>query len=309
MREPNRNTDRVISHIKGESTGPLMILVGGMHGNETAGIRATERIFKQLESNSLHGELIGLRGNLSALAAHRRFIDYDLNRCWTDDHVAVLHAEVTEHPQVEDQEAAELLAWLDHYATQDHPIKVLADLHTTSAERGNFVIVPAAHARHPVVETLFIPVVSGMEPFLPGTLMVYAVQRGFVSFAFEGGQIGSEEAVNLHEAGIWMMLHTLEMISLSDERVNQYRSLLQEYGRSLPRRVAAKSMHMIVEGADFAMNTGYYNFKPVHRGEVVAHDQDGPIVSPQDGMIFMPLYQKEGKDGFFIVEEEPWHSE
>ena len=298
------STDRVIGHAVGDTSGPLMILVGGLHGNETAGTQATERVFEQLNRSQLHGELIGLRGNLPALAAHRRFIDYDLNRCWTDDHVALLHAEAVEQTQVEDQEAAELLTWLDHYTVQPHSTKVLVDLHTTSAERGNFVIVPAAHARHPVVEVLSLPIVSGMENFLIGTLMVYAVQQGFVSFAFEGGRIGSSEAVDLHEAGIWMMLHTLKMITLTSQQVEQHYGLLQEYGRSLPRRVTAKSMHMIAEGANFAMNTGYYNFKPVHRGEVVAHDQDGPIASPQDGMIFMPLYQKEGSDGFFIVEEE-----
>ena len=304
MHHPNEKTNRVIGHVEGRVPGPLMILVGGIHGNETAGVQATERVFEQLDRAALRGELVGLRGNLSALAARRRFVDYDLNRCWTDDHVTLLRTEVTKSVQTEDQEAAELLARLDRYADQDHPVKVLADLHTTSAERGNFVIVPAAHARHPVVEVLSIPVVSGMESFLPGTLMVYAVQRGFVSFAFEGGQIGSVEAVDLHEAGIWMMLHTLDMVTLSDEQINQHHGLLQQHGRSLPPRVTAKSMHVIAEGAEFAMKAGYYNFKPVRRGEVVAHNQDGPIVSPQDGMIFMPLYQKEGKDGFFIVEEE-----
>ena len=304
MSELSSSTDRIIGHSKGRASGPLMILMGGMHGNETAGVQATERVFKQLDRNALRGELVGLRGNLSALAAHRRFIDYDLNRCWTDDHVALLRAEAMKPTQAENREAAELLSWLDRYIAQDHPVKVLADLHTTSAERGNFVIVPEVHARHPVVEVLSIPVVSGMGIFLPGTLMVYAVQQGFVSFAFEGGQIGSAEAVDLHEAGIWMMLHTLEMATLSDEQINRYRGLLLQYGRSLPRRVTAKSMHVIAEGSEFAMNAGYYNFKTVHRGEVVAHDQDGPIASPQDGMIFMPLYQKEGRDGFFIVEEE-----
>ena len=304
MHHSSNKSDRVIDHIEGSTPGPLMILVGGMHGNETAGIQAAERVFTQLNGDIRRGELVGLRGNLSALAAQRRFVDYDLNRGWTNDHVALLRAEVAESHQTEDREATELLTWLDRYAAQDHPVKVLADLHTTSAERGNFVIVPAEHSRHPVVEVLPIPIVSGMEPFLPGTLMVYAVQQGFVSFAFEGGQIGSSQAIDLHEAGIWMMLHTLEMVTLSDEQIGRHRSLLQQYGQALPRRVMARSMHVIAEEADFTMNAGYYNFKPVSRGEVVAHDQDGPIASPQDGMIFMPLYQKEGRDGFFIVEEE-----
>ena len=297
----SRKTERLAGHIVGNHPGPLMILVGGLHGNETAGVAATERILEQLNPASLHGEVIGLRGNLAALAAGRRFVDYDLNRCWTDEHLHLLHSDA-EATRAEDKEAMALLACLDRYTHTDHPTKLLVDLHTTSA-RGSFVIVPEAHAHHVAVEALRIPIVTGMENFLRGTLMVHAVENNWVSFAFEGGQIGSPEAIDLHEAGIWSMLHTLEMLSLPDDTIAQHRQLLNQQAQALPHRVVAKSMHLIAEGSDFRMNPGYYNFKSVHLGEVLAHDKDGPIASPQDGMIFMPLYQKEGNDGFFIVEE------
>ena len=93
------------------------------------------------------------------------------------------------------------------------------------------------------------------------------------------------------------------MAILPNEQMVRYDDLLTYQAQSLPRRVVAKSMHIIAKGAEFRMNPGYYNFKPVHLAEILAHDKDGPIASPQDGMIFMPLYQKEGSDGFFIVEE------
>lgn len=303
MNERTLKTDRVIGHVRGSATGPLLMLVGGIHGNETAGVQATERVFKQLNHEALRGELVGLKGNLPALAARRRFIDYDMNRCWTPDHIARLQAEGPSQTS-EDQEVIDLLAWIDHYSAQSHSARVLADLHTTSAQRGSFVIAPEQYARHPVVEVLSIPIVSRIENFLPGTLMVHAVQQGFVSFSFEGGQIGSIEAIDLHEAGIWMILHTMKMVELSAQQIEQHRRLLHQYGHALPKRVAALSMHVIAEGAAFVMNPGYYNFKPVQRGEVVARDNNGPIASPQEGMIFMPLYQKEGNDGFFIVQEE-----
>ncbi|MFT6866663.1 MAG: succinylglutamate desuccinylase [Cyclobacteriaceae bacterium] len=38
-------------------------------------------------------------------------------------------------------------------------------------------------------------------------------------------------------------------------------------------------------------------------GELLAMDAEGDIYSPNSGMIFLPLYQPEGEDGFFIVEE------
>ncbi|MEM9829302.1 MAG: succinylglutamate desuccinylase/aspartoacylase family protein [Bacteroidota bacterium] len=295
--------DRLIGHLTQGRPGPLVILIGGLHGNEIEGVRATERVFDQLKEHIINGEIIGLKGNLAALAQQRRYLAYDLNRCWTEAHLRFLRSDAIEHAKPEDQEAISLLKVIDRYAERSFSTKIIADLHTTSAQKGSFVIVPEYYANHPVVEALHIPIVVNMEYFLRGTLLNYSCERGFISFAFEGGQMGSPDAIDLHEAGIWSVL--LEAGAIEDTPANfkeEQTSYLQQLAAGLPNRVTAKSMHVVHEGANFSMNKGYFNFKPVQKGEVLAHDKDGAIVSPQDGMIFMPLYQKEGSDGFFIVD-------
>ncbi|HHJ50479.1 MAG TPA: succinylglutamate desuccinylase, partial [Phaeodactylibacter sp.] len=84
--------ERVIGRYTGKEKGPLLICFGGMHGNEPAGVRALEIMFKMLEveplSNpdfSFKGRLLGLRGNLRALQAKKRYIVKDLNRQWTPE--------------------------------------------------------------------------------------------------------------------------------------------------------------------------------------------------------------------------------
>lgn len=59
------------------------------------------------------------------------------------------------------------------------------------------------------------------------------------------------------------------------------------------------------------MQEGYDNFQRIKAGELLAFNDKGPIVSPYDGHVFMPLYQEEGEDGFFIVRpmEESDYSE
>jgi succinylglutamate desuccinylase len=122
--------------------------------------------------------------------------------------------------------------------------------------------------------------------------------------AFEGGQIGSPDAIDLHEAGVWMLLHQSGLVSgLRQTFLEDCSRILHRQSRNLPGQVKVKSMHVIREGSQFMMRPGYFNFKQVKRGEALADDKNGEIVAPQDGMIFMPLYQKQGKDGFFIVEE------
>ncbi len=301
----NSMKDRTIGHLTQGRPGPLIILIGGLHGNEIEGVRATERVFEQLKNYTINGEVIGLRGNLAAIAQQRRYLAYDLNRCWTEAHLRFLRSDAIKHSKPEDQEAIALLEVIDHYAQQSFSTKIIADLHTTSAQKGSFVIVPEHYAEHPVIKALHIPIVVNMEYFLKGTLLNYSCDRGFISFAFEGGQIGSLNAIDLHEAGIWSML--LEAGAIEDAPASfkkEQTDYLQQLTSGLPNRVTAKSMHVVHEGAKFSMNDGYFNFKPVQKGEVLAQDKNGPIVSPQDGLIFMPLYQKEGSDGFFIVDLE-----
>ena len=39
----------------------------------------------------------------------------------------------------------------------------------------------------------------------------------------------------------------------------------------------------------------------MHKGQALAVDREGPVTAPQSGLLLMPLYQRQGDDGFFIV--------
>ncbi|MFP4090933.1 MAG: succinylglutamate desuccinylase/aspartoacylase family protein [Cyclobacteriaceae bacterium] len=298
--------NRIIGNIRGNEAGPLLILVAAVHGNERESLQAIENVFHKIHSSSIriHGELLAIYGNLSALRRGERYIDYDLNRCFTESQLNYLRSTRARLSKAEDHEAHDLMRILDAYAAKKYKLKILADLHSTSAAQGNFVIVPEYYADHPLVTSLQLPVITNLETFLRGTLSMYACEEGFLGLAFEGGQIGSPEAVKLHEAGIWMLLHKSGLVKdLSHTFVQDCSHLLERMSQQLPRKVKVNSMHVIREGSHFEMKPGYYNFKTVSRGETLAQDKNGDIVAPQDGMIFMPLYQKQGSDGFFIVEE------
>ena len=298
--------NRIIGKIKGKSNGPLVLLVGGVHGNERESLKAIDRVFERIaeEALTVRGEIVGIMGNQKAIEAGHRYLDYDLNRCFTVSHMEYLRSKRSKHNKAEDTEAFELIRMIDDFAKQPYSTKLLVDLHTTSAAKGNFVIVPEYYASHPVVEALSLPVIVNLENFLKGTLSVHACGEGFLGMAFEGGQIGSADAVDLHEAGIWMILIAAGAVAGLDQAfVEQCSRILNQQSEGLPEKVKVNSMHMVHEGSEFSMKPGYYNFKPVERGEPLARDKHGEIVSPQTGMIFMPLYQKQGNDGFFIIEE------
>ena len=49
------------------------------------------------------------------------------------------------------------------------------------------------------------------------------------------------------------------------------------------------------------MNPNMQNFENIKKGQIIASDNNGPVKSPCNGHLLMPLYQKEGREGFYII--------
>lgn len=298
--------DRIIGEFVGQEKGPLIILLGSLHGNEKAGIKAIEEVFRNLRNNRtpVRGTILGLRGNLQAYLENKRYIDYDLNRCWNEQHIENLKHHEGQHIFKEDMEVVTLNGIFEDYSLGDYTEMFLVDLHTTSSDNGNFIVVPEVFADHPVINALRLPVILDLEKHIKGALLKYAQKWGFISFAFEGGLMGSEVAVQLHMAGIWEILYTSGAIAgLPMNGTIQIGTLLQTFASELPHKLRVKFHHWITEDEKFLMKPGYNNFQKVSKDEIIAKDIYGEVRVPMDGLIFMPLYQQSGNDGFFIVEE------
>jgi len=297
---------RILGLFEGEEKGPLVVLLGGMHGNEVAGVKAIQEVFRVLDEGHIHikGKIVGLIGNLRALEEHKRFIDYDLNRVWNDGYASLIKNDPEAFVYAEDLEGAQLYELIQKFSTGDYTSKVLVDLHTTSAENGNFIVIPEDEAQNAIVKALHLPVVIDLDKYLEGTLLKFMHDQGYISFAFEGGQIGSSKALLLHTSGIWEVLSAAgSIIPLQNDEFAKYSRVLQEMSESLPKTVRVLYRHYVEEKDGFKMVNGFHNFQKVNKGELLAKDKFGTVESPLDGMIFMPLYQEAGNDGFFIVEE------
>ena len=295
---------RIIGELGGKEKGPLIILIGGLHGNEHTGIKAIERVFKKIKDDKLeiHGKIIGLKGNKKAIEKKERYIDYDLNRCWTAEHIQ--HLSNSHYVFAEDEEVLELNNVFEGLSSYEATQRVCVDLHTTSSDNGNFIVVPEVTSNDPVINALRLPLILDLEKHIKGTLLKYLTRKGYLAFAFEGGLIGSEVAIELHTAGIWEII--LASGAVSPERINgimQIGTLLQTFAAELPHKLRVRHHYWITEEDNFYMKPGYLNFQKVKAGEVIAEDRNGPIQIPVDGLIFMPLYQRSGNDGFFVVEE------
>ncbi|MEX0721179.1 MAG: succinylglutamate desuccinylase/aspartoacylase family protein [Balneolaceae bacterium] len=302
-------SDRVIGEIIGEEEGPTIIAMAAIHGNEPSGIGAVCRVLKKIEKSEAHfkGRFIGLIGNMEALEKRQRYIDEDMNRIWSTSILDKIRRTPTPDLQTtERKEIKKLLEIIDPITSNDeanHPL-IFADLHTFSSESGIFALTSRREENIELMVPLGVPLVFGIEHALQGTVSKYIQDSGEIGFSFEAGQHFSSQSENNASAGLLCLLVAAGCIQASKiEDFTHYYDYLKNQTESLPRKVEYVYKHIIEPGDDFKMRLGFKNFDAVKKGDWLATDQHGKVSAQQDGYILMPLYQQQGEDGFFIVQD------
>jgi succinylglutamate desuccinylase len=293
---------RIVGRYGGTQPGPTMICVGGLHGNEPAGLDAQVRVLSRLEERNptLRGEFLGLAGNLSALRQGQRFCEFDLNRAWFADRLEL--ADGSHACAVEDLEQRELHRVLKREIGSSPDNVVVLDLHTTSGDSPPFALFADTLANRAFARHFQVPMVLGLEETIGGTMTDYLNEQGIVTMGFEAGRHQDPASVDLHEAAIWIALHSAGILNgaLTDIVDISY-GVLEAAAPPAPRVIEIRHRHAVSPGDGFVMEPGFNNLQPVRRGDLLAHDDRGRITAPMSGLLFMPLYQNLGEDGFFIA--------
>lgn len=284
--------------------GPTLLVCGGLHGNEPSGPLAARRVIERLERERppLRGEVLAFAGNLGALEMDLRYIDHDLNRCWTEERVELLSSAGTRVDSAEDREQRALLALIEEARGRATGPLTLLDLHTTSGKSPPFVLASDTLPNRPLAFAIPAPVILGLEETIDGTLVELMTERGHRAVVVEAGQHSDPLSVELHEAVVWLMLVAAGLLDRAEVPEHErWRRRVRDACAGLPRVVEVGHRHVIDPGDEFRMRSGYRGFSPIEAGEVLARDKSGEIVSPESGLLLMPLYQEQGTDGFFVV--------
>lgn len=297
----------IIGTHHGETPGPLFVCVGGMHGNESAGVKAIELLLKMIEVEPItnpdfkfRGHFLGLLGNPKAYARNVRYIERDMNRCWKQELIDTSRIE-------EVKSIRSLLRIINTYIDQYQPEEVFfLDLHTTSSDGGIFSIVTDELSSIELARGINAPIIKGFIHEIKGTSIQYVNSKSLgintTSLVFESGQHTDPLSVNRSIAALICCLRNARCINTQDVE-NRHIEILKEYARDLPEVTQLLYRHQVSETDQFEMFPGYKNFQMIQEGEPLAKDRHGTVVSPYPGLILLPLYQKQGSDGFFIIKQ------
>lgn len=291
---------RVLGDTGHREGGPLLVCVGGLHGNEPSGVLALRRVLARLAEDTswIQGRLIGLTGHRRGLAAGRRFLDEDLNRIWLRE---MLDGSSSHRPR-ELEEIQDLVRELEVLSAYPPDRAFLLDIHSTSGGGSCFTTLDDTLANRALAFDIPVPHVLGLEEELSGTLISYINDMGVAAIGFEAGQHLDPESVDRAEAAIWIVLESTGVLARGRrEEVARARQLLQEQHADCPNVVEVLYRHAVAPSDAFEMMPGFENFQPVSASQPLASDASGTHPAPRSGLILMPLYQGQGADGYFIV--------
>ncbi|MET7028716.1 succinylglutamate desuccinylase/aspartoacylase family protein [Sediminicola luteus] len=304
----NEIKNRVIGYLKGEQKGPTLVFFGGIHGNEPSGCEAIQKVFQKIieESLSLSGAIYGIRGNIPAQLQGKRFLEKDLNRMWTEDQIKdILNKEATKLGE-EERQLSEIYGLLLQILSEEAPPYYFVDFHTTSSKTLPFITINDALINRKFSSLFPVPTILGMEEYLQGPLLSYINTLGYLSLGFESGQHTEEDAVLNSTAFLWLTLVFSGVLAKDDVKgFSNYYLQLRNSAKNNRTFYEIIYRHSITPEDEFTMITGFNSFEKIAKGQVIAREKEGEVRTPRAGRIFMPLYQKQGEDGFFLIKKIP----
>lgn len=303
-----KGISRFTGKVVGEQKGPTLVFFGGIHGNEPAGVRALESLFEKLNEDSLriHGTLIGIRGNIPALLQKRRFLDQDLNRLWTEEKIVEIKKKPTSDLKVEEIELLEIERIITEILSTYKPPFYFVDFHTTSSKTLPFITINDALINRKFSQQFPVPIILGIEEYLEGPLLSRMNKMGYVSLGFESGQHNEDAAVKNCIAFLWLTLVFSGM--LEKQAVEYYDIYYQQLKASAN---LDSSFYEVIHRQglkktdEFSMLNGYESFQKVTKGTLLAIKNREKISANKNTILFMPLYQQQGAEGFFLIKKTP----
>jgi len=251
---------KLITTKKSKNPGKTVAIFAGIHGDEKAGIKATEKVIKEIDLQS--GTVHFVLGNPKAVKKNIRYTESNLNRDFIK----------TNSPKTYEQKRAqELMELLDN-------CDALLDLHAYKEPLGDATpfAICEPHCFEVVKKLPIKKIVSNITSFQDGSTNGYMDKHNKIGVVVELGAIETpEKYVGLGVGCIYSFLHYFSMVeSRKTQKVKQ--DFLKVAG------VHRKNVE------EFSFSKKRKSFDKVEKGEVIAKDGLLNICAESDGRILFP---------------------
>lgn len=273
------NNQAIWTHTS-EVEGKTIMILGGVHGDERAGIEVVKKLQAQFASGELKltsGKLILALGNLQAMEINERGSEphRDLNRLFIDGEVQ------STQPETFEQERAQKLA--PHIAAAD----ILIDLHATPNPSEPFMVCLNTPEHKRVYQWFRCGKILSDPHYLfgdgtPVTTDEYAETHGGVGFCYETGWNQDVSIVpRVHED----CLNLLKDQGLLEGEPTQAPETKETYEMTM-------AMRLTDVGFSYAEGVGTGSWQPIQAGQLIGMIGEEELRAENDGMLIFPTPKK-----------------
>ena len=265
-------------HTPGAGNHTRHIVIGCLiHGNENGTLPAALELVDALNAGSLlpQGPVTVLLGNTQAALADRRFLEEDFNRVFTFDRRA---------ESLERKLAESVRPILDQ-------ADVFLDLHQTQTPtRQAFWTFPWTPDLGQWAAALQAASVALTRPngqsFSVGTCCLdeYVRNRGNVGITVEIGYKGLDPAQAV------LALATMKRLIDVVDQLESGRTTLEKLAGDAPVVQYYRTAHIVPGTAHRRLKSGFGNWTPVHKGELLSAPESEELRAPEDGFVLFPKY-------------------
>jgi predicted deacylase len=276
-----------------EDSGPRVLILGAVHGNEICGTEAIRRVMGELDSGAMrlrrgHVEFVPI-ANPRAHEAGQRFIERNLNRFFKK----------TENPKAYEAKLTNILG------DMIDACGYFIDLHSTTAGGVPFASVEGTHTEeHRLAEAMGAEILlfgwheayaasgrSNPDPDESLGTTAYARRHGAKAVLLECGQHKDPLAVEVAYGAIHGALRQIGMV--------------EEPVAAKARPLVIRVTRVVFRGEGGAFTESWKNFSPIHAGQTVAMLADGgAVVAPADGFIILPNANTQPNTEWFYFGEK-----
>jgi len=265
-----------ITIITSNQKGPRSVVLVGVHGNETCGMKALESILPALVIEK--GTVTFIQANPRAIVANKRFIEANLNRMFKDDYL-LSDIEKTSYEYKRAQQ-------LKKYLSQ---AEVLLDVHASMSKNSKSFII-CEEVGFDIAQ--YLPadsMVSGFDVVQPGGTDYYMNKIGKIGICMECGYRNDQQSDTVAIQTIYAFLKTRGHIS----------------GVVTPK----KQLHMrvydiyITKTNKFVLTKPFADFEFIKKGNLMGIDGNIEVRAKKDSFVlFAENSDKLGSEVFLLGE-------
>jgi len=263
---------------RGKNPGMNVVIMAGVHGNEICGINAFNELIPKI--NIENGKVTFIYADLEAARQNKRFVEYDLNRCFFD-----------EQPKnivntLEGRTAREIISYL-------MSADAMLDLHSSSSSDDLRYIVCEKDCLD--IISSFEPenVLLGTDPVCPGGSDGYMHNLGKPGICMECGPHKSKKSLRVAKESILNFLTKTGNISANGESINVSKKIFR-----------ADYLYRNKKGP-FRLAKEFKDFDKFSERTLIGFDGDEKIYAEKgDVIMFHEELQDIGGECFLIFREE-----